>query len=212
MIMKRPEWPGIATAVGIVLILTLISAGWRDEFHLKDYATVIAAFVAVGGALIAYRGAMAKVYQDQDRDRRELDRKRMGLYLRLLFPMEAMNKQARDIVKTLKGSTITARKFPPHAIRIDLPEEFEEAWKGLEMLPFEVSMGIDLIRTELPKAKRLLDTFPENSVIEVPSYGIGYGHALHPYGETCENIVKATSNSIRLLRAEVSRISSAYQD
>jgi hypothetical protein len=28
----------------------LVIVGGRDDFHLKDYATVIAAFVAVGGA------------------------------------------------------------------------------------------------------------------------------------------------------------------
>jgi hypothetical protein len=48
------EWPGIATTVGIVLILTLIGVGSRDDFHLKDYTSVIAAFVAVGGAVLAY--------------------------------------------------------------------------------------------------------------------------------------------------------------
>jgi hypothetical protein len=66
-------------AVGIVLILTLVGVGWRDDFHLKDYASVIAAFVAVGGALLAYHGAMAKVYEDRDRERRELNRKKLGV-------------------------------------------------------------------------------------------------------------------------------------
>jgi hypothetical protein len=73
--LKKIEWPGIATAVGIVWILTLIGVGSRDDFHLKDYATVVAAFVAVGGAMLAYHGAMAKIYEDQVRERRELDRK-----------------------------------------------------------------------------------------------------------------------------------------
>jgi hypothetical protein len=50
------EWPGIATTVGIVLILTLIGVGSRDDFHLKDYTSVIAAFMAVGGAVLAYHG------------------------------------------------------------------------------------------------------------------------------------------------------------
>jgi hypothetical protein len=41
-----------------------------------------------------------------------------------------------------------------------MPEEVEEAWKNLELFPVEVAVALDLIRTELPNAKRLLDTFP----------------------------------------------------
>jgi hypothetical protein len=209
--LKKVEWPGIATAVGLLLILTLVVVGSRDDFHLKDYATVVAAFVAVGGAMLAYHGAMAKVYQDQDRDRRDLDRKKMGLYLRLLFPMDRLHKRAKDVIKILGGYSPSVRKFPPNAIRIDLPEEFDEAWKALEMLPFEVSLTIDLIRAELPNGKRLLDTFPDNSAIEVGQYGVRYGDPLQPYLETCERIAEATNDSIRLLRAEVLRISNTYQ-
>jgi hypothetical protein len=34
---KKIELPGIATAVGVVLILTLIIVGSHDDFHLKDW-------------------------------------------------------------------------------------------------------------------------------------------------------------------------------
>jgi hypothetical protein len=205
---KKAEWPGIATAVGIVLILSLVIVGSRDDFHLKDYAAVLAAFVAVGGALIAYSGAMAKVYQDRDRDRRELDRKKIGLYLRLLYPIARMNERAEDARKALAGYRMIARKFPPSAIRLDLPEEVEEAWKNLELFPVEVAVALDVIRTEMPKAKRLLDTFPENSVIEVSALGVGYGEALRPYVETCEKIEAATAKLITSLGQEVVRIRS----
>jgi hypothetical protein len=71
---------------------------------------------------------MAKVYQDP---------KRMGLYLRLLFAMERMNKRANDVVKAMTGFSHSARKFSPRAIRIDLPEEFDETWK-VKRIPEEV--------------------------------------------------------------------------
>jgi hypothetical protein len=121
-----------------------------------------------------------------------------------------MNKRANDVLKSLNGFSYSVRKFPPHVIQIDLPEEFDEAWKGLEMLPFEVSLAIDLIRAELPNGKRLLDSFG-NAVIEVGQYGVRYGEVLKPYEEACERIAEATNKSIRLLREEVLRISSTNQ-
>jgi hypothetical protein len=106
---------------------------------------------------------MAKVTADADRERRELDRKKIGLYLRLLYPIEKMNVRAEDVRKVLSGSSRADRKLPPSVIRIVMPDEVEEAWRNLELFPVEVAVALDVIRTELPNAKRLLDTFPDNA-------------------------------------------------
>lgn len=76
--MKKIEWPGIATAVGIILILALIVLGARDDFHLKEWQTVIASVIALTGGGLAYVSAMAKVRAENDSERRELDRKKSG--------------------------------------------------------------------------------------------------------------------------------------
>lgn len=73
--MKRIEWPGIATAVGILLIGTI-------ALDLSKRQPLLAALVALGGGTLAYRGAMAKIYADQEKDRREFQRKRLGVFLR----------------------------------------------------------------------------------------------------------------------------------
>jgi hypothetical protein len=72
------EWPGIATAVGILLVVTLVIVGSRDDFHLKDWQPLIAALIALAGGSLAYRAAMAKVYADEDREERSLSRERLG--------------------------------------------------------------------------------------------------------------------------------------
>jgi hypothetical protein len=100
---QKLDWPGIATAVGVVLIVTLIIVGSRDDFHLKDWQPLMAAIIALAGGALAYRGAMAKVYADQDRDRRELDRERMRIYLRLRFALNSMGERASDVRRVLTG-------------------------------------------------------------------------------------------------------------
>lgn len=147
---KKMEWPGIATTVGLALIATLIIVGAKDDFHLKDWQPFMVAVIALGGGATAYWGAMAKVTADTDRERRELDRKKIGLYLRLLYPIEKKNVRAEDVRKAISGSRLTARKIPPSAIRIVIPEEVEESWKNLELFPVEVAVALDVIRTELP--------------------------------------------------------------
>jgi hypothetical protein len=154
---------------------------------------------------------MAKLNSDADRDRRELDRRKIGLYLRLLYPIEKMNVRAEDVRKALSGARLAARKFPPSTIRIVMPEEVEEAWKNLELFPVEVAVALDVIRTELPNAKRLLDTFPADAVIEISSMGVSYGHALRPYVETCEKVEAATAKLITSLGQEVVRIRSSFE-
>jgi hypothetical protein len=204
--LKNVEWPGVATAAAIVLILALVIVGSRDDFHLKEWQPLMAAFVALGGGTLAYMGAMAKVNADSDRDRRDMDRRKIGIYLRLLYPIEKMNVRAEDVRKALTGYRLTARKFPPSAIRIAMPEEIEEAWKNLELFPVEVAVALDIIRTDLPRAIRLLDTFPENTIIEIGNMGVMYSDALRPYVDTCERVEAATGKLIASLGLQVVRI------
>jgi hypothetical protein len=67
----KPEWPGVATTVGIVLILALIVVGSRDDFHLKDWQTLMAGAFVLCEVMLAYWGAMAKIKQDGDLHRRD---------------------------------------------------------------------------------------------------------------------------------------------
>jgi hypothetical protein len=70
---------------------------------LKDWQPLLAAIIALAGGALAYRGAMAKVYSDQNKDRREFDRRKIGIYLRLSFAGEKMGERATDLVKFLTG-------------------------------------------------------------------------------------------------------------
>jgi hypothetical protein len=126
--------------------------------------------------------------------------------LRLLYPIERMNVKSEKARKVLTGYTMGARKFPPSAIRIEMPDEIEEAWKTLELFPVKATVALDVIRTELPKAKRLLETFPEQEIIEVPSIGVSYSHVLRTYADACGKLQDATAALIEALGQEVVRI------
>lgn len=46
---------GLASAVGILLILTIVIAGAEPGFKLKDWQPLMAAIIALGAGTLAYR-------------------------------------------------------------------------------------------------------------------------------------------------------------
>jgi hypothetical protein len=152
---KKMEWPGIATAVGIILILTLILVGWRDDFHLKDWQPLIAAFVALAGGALAYRGAMAKVEQDADKNKRELLRRQLGLYLKLDITVRNFRDAAEGA-----GSKITfgeaGDRIRVGDMRLKEPPEIEEAWDNLDIFPRRIIREIASLRESLRELNLIL--------------------------------------------------------
>jgi hypothetical protein len=131
--MNKMEWPGIATAVGIVLILTLLLLGSRDDFHLKDWQTLIAAFVALGAATLAYRGAMAKVTQDGEQHKREFLRRQLGLYLKLDIAIRNFHFDLGRLFITL-GRKNEGEAVEASLLKFTEPPEISEAWDNLDIL------------------------------------------------------------------------------
>jgi hypothetical protein len=162
--MRRPEWPGIATTVGIVLILTLIVVGSRDDFHLKDWQTVIASFIAVMGGGLAYAGAMAKVNADKEKERQELDRKKLGAYYRLGFALNQVLIDAQ-VVSDRTSYSMLAR--PETFSASDLhylkkPPEIEELWATIEIFPKQALAEINVIRAMFRDMDIAINLIPEN--------------------------------------------------
>jgi len=159
--MRKPEWPGIATAVGIVLILALVIVGSRDDFHLKDWQTLIAGAFALFGGTLAYRGAMAKVRQDAEQHTRETLRRQLGLYLKLDIATRNFHDTAKTLEATIgfmnSGDTISVKE-------IDLrePAEISEAWDNLDVFPRRIIREIASIREHLQRLAVLLEGLPED--------------------------------------------------
>jgi hypothetical protein len=168
--MRKPEWPGVTLAVGVVLILTLIVVGSRDDFHLKDWQTVVAAIIAFGAGALAYRGAMAKVNEDRDREQRELDRRKLGLYLRLRFGLERLSDHAtvKEFIILPPVEKDGTQRINPMVevkrLRLDNREELEEAWNSLDLLPSAVAAEIDWLRRELLMIDEMLTGLPPQTL------------------------------------------------
>jgi len=200
--LQKPAWPGIATLVGITLIVVLAAVGWRDDFHLKDWQTFMSAILALAGGTMAYKGAMAKVYFDRDKERRELNRQKIGILLRLRFASGKLGRRAEDVHKALsrQGSKRTVMSY---AIRLDEPPEIEEAWHQMALLPIEAGIQLDVIRTEMPLMKRALDTFAPDDPIQIGFLGVSYGDPLYPYSESCRTVHFCCEKLTRLLNEEI---------
>jgi hypothetical protein len=193
--------------VGIVLILTLIIVGSRDDFHLKDWQPLMAALIALGGGTLAYRGAMAKVHADQEKEREELKRKRLGLLMRLLFAIARLEKDAqrhRLLMNPSRYEGDINRAIQVRDLRFEGFEELEEAWKNLDLLPRTTIFNIDGIRAVMAQNAAFLDKIPEGEVRDVVF--VHSGTALHPCLAHNELIAKSAGAVAMELRREIAMI------
>lgn len=149
--MKFDRYAGMVSAVGIVLILVILT--WLDLWgpinlaKLKEWQTLMTGFMALVAAGIAYRGATSKVRHDREVVEAENKRRKLALFLKIEFAFRQLSEKARHI-----EAPIT---FPPidvdHEIRrselsIAEPPELEEAWTYLDLFPREMIAEIRNVR------------------------------------------------------------------
>jgi hypothetical protein len=150
--MKKPEWPGIATAAALICAGTIIVAIGRDsDFKLKDWQTFMAACVALVGGTMAYRGAMAKVNLDRDLAEFQRRRVRLALFLKVemaltLLEGEVMRQRKwADVSPTLVGM----RKISVPDFKFNHPPELDQAWDNLDLFADETVTTLANIRSTL---------------------------------------------------------------
>ncbi|TFV71688.1 hypothetical protein E4K64_25510 [Bradyrhizobium frederickii] len=141
--MRKGEWPGIATAVGCLLLLALAIVGSKDSFHLKDWQTTIAAIVAFCGAVIAYQGVMARIDYDRSVVSDADLRRKFGIATRLQFAMHVIGMEVALNLSQLRSQ-------PPHfnLTRLEalFTRELEETWENLEHLPSSIVYNVGQAR------------------------------------------------------------------
>jgi hypothetical protein len=148
---KRIEWPGVATAVGLILIVAIIS-------DLSKWQPLLAALVALAGGGFAYSGAMAKIYADQDKDRRDFERRRLGIYLRTEHICDLLDSRAGVLVEKRRARGMGSRVVGIDDLKITRLPDFDEAWANLELFPPRIAITISRIQGSI----RTLDTFIEH--------------------------------------------------
>jgi hypothetical protein len=145
---QRPVLFWFALALLVVGVLVTLHF---DMQQLKDWQTLLAAMIALGAAIIAYRGAMAKVMSDRDLAVEELLRRKRGLYLRLHFALHRMLVEAEKVKKKTTWFNNQARlaRNPITINDITVPKEIEEAWNHLDLFSIPISSQLHRIRVSL---------------------------------------------------------------
>src|SRR4029450_10296683 len=132
--MNFEKYAGMASAVGIVLILMMIAWlgiwGPVDIGKLQPWQTLLTGFLAVIAAIIAYAGATAKVRFDRHVAEQEKLTKKVALFRRLAFSLENIVRVARNHRNSMSGKT--PRKLTPTELAFPSHPEFDEAWERLD--------------------------------------------------------------------------------
>jgi hypothetical protein len=134
-----------------------------DLGELRNWQTLMAAFVALGAAIIAYNAAIQKVRLDREIADREILRKKLSLYLKLEFALQELGDRARLIGKSTSWIINNSKKVSLEDIQIIEPSEIEEAWNYLDVFPMQTIQEMRTVRTSLRKCATLLDGYPLQS-------------------------------------------------
>ncbi|WP_441280170.1 hypothetical protein [Bradyrhizobium sp. 63_E2_N1_3] len=146
--MKNLEWPGIATAAMIILVLMI-------AFDLSKWQPIAAALIALGGGFLAYRGAMEKVAVDRDEHRREFVRRQLAQYLKLDIAIRSFRPDVQ-LVDARMVFLEAGGMLPPQDVVIQEPPELREAWDHLDVFPRRLIREIATIRASIRRLDEIL--------------------------------------------------------
>jgi hypothetical protein len=158
--MNFDRYVGLASAVGIVLILAIVA--WLDLWgpvdvsKLQNWQTLTAGIatgsMALIAATIAYVGATAKVRFDREVAERDDKRRKLALYLKIEFAFEQLIEKGRSLgVHFTFGPVVGNQNFSARDFHIDEPPELEEAWASLDIFPRHLIAEIRNVRNSLRK-------------------------------------------------------------
>lgn len=195
--MTFDRFAGMASVVGLILI-TMIA------LDLSKWQPLAAALIALGGGILAYSGAMAKVELDRKSAERAVGSRKLGVFLRLQASLRKMIIDVERVRNTVGlPFTYTDGTLPESffdQLRFYVPPEFEEVWSALELFP--------------PK---LIDSFfvlRENSKIyEVAEADITSGRKerlsrenLRTYEKICDRMLSLARELVKGLEVEIQEI------
>ncbi len=167
--MKRPTMLAACGAAALVLIAIWfflkppLAWGVSGEItvlrilrHASKWQVLLAAFVALVAATLAYRGAMAKV--NFDREARDYDMTAKTLALLLKLHMATMTLRAefmrrrRWFIPKVDEEDPTRVVSKTHLKVFKTPPEFDEAWNNLDQLSEAAILDLTNLRNQLRSA------------------------------------------------------------
>ena len=172
-----------ALADALANVLKPASEKGHDFYDIaKDFQPAVAALIALAAAAIAYIAAMKKVSFDREVDRRKEADIRLGIYLRLMLQIRRMIEDADGNIAWIEHA-LRNKPRPPDVSEFDDfdwsdqlsfslifdYDEVENAWRSLNLMPFEAIEDIDRIRQTIIASKNLNRSHPKKSINTVKS-------------------------------------------
>jgi hypothetical protein len=157
--MKFDTYAGLASAVGIVLILMIVTWlglwGPINFAKLQDWQTLMTGFMALVAAGVAYWGATAKVRHDREVIDAENKRRRLALFLKIEFAFRQLVKTARSRDVKFMFAPALKPTFEAADFALEEPPELEEAWMYLDAFPRHLIAEIRTVRNSIRKLSAL---------------------------------------------------------
>ncbi len=186
-----------------------------DFSALKDWQPLIAAFVALGGASLVYRGArlaylaaMAKVDLDREMQAREVRRRKRGIYLRVSIVIPVLFRDCEQFLvwlKTIENMqsdqvvNVDTTRFTFTKISED---GLEEAWNNLDAFPRVIAVQIRKLKIgviNVEVALRAIERQPKFKRDELPAPVINIRKFLMSLKDDC-------NETGRLLNAQIDEL------
>lgn len=133
----------LLSAAGVVAVAMVVDP---KGFSIREWQTLLAAFVALGAATLAYRAAMAKVALDETLHDRQTRRETRGVSMRARLALLVMAQDAAHYVQLLDRPKFA---FFPRDIIIRTSAELDEAWRSLDLLPGDIASSYEGVKVEL---------------------------------------------------------------
>jgi hypothetical protein len=210
-----PKLPGAGPASA--LLLAVVLGVWLGIFGpislegLHRWQTLLASFVAVVAAFIAYAAAMAKVKLDRKISDEQTMRRALAIFLKLEFAIQVLRQEGRDLQK--KVDSWNVGPFKTTALAITEPKEILEAWETLDIFPPKLTTALRLIRAALITYKTDLARFdPETAFPTIPNTpGLRDTNPTVVTADFVRMLIEQTTSTSALLRTEIDRLTDRLQ-
>jgi hypothetical protein len=132
----------------VVFTVWLVSGppGW---VALHEWQTLMASFVALGAASLAYKAAMAKVEFDRQTYLRTEKSRTLGMCLRLSFALNVLRHEAEALRNSIPSSLHldhTSKQVKAIWFSLKEPDALVEAWNHLESVPPWIAEGLSVVQ------------------------------------------------------------------
>jgi hypothetical protein len=145
------------TAAVSLLMFTAVLSVWlglwgpTNTTSWKDWQPLMAAFVALGAAVVAYTAAMAKVRFDERTASQIECRKILGIFLRFDFAVDVLRHEANYLIKLTDPPVSPSENniVTVDALAINELPEIKQAWNNLDYFPAELSRSFYWVQNAL---------------------------------------------------------------